>query len=262
MNLDLSGKTALVGGSSQGIGRAAAMELAELGANVVLLARNEQALELVKAELPAKAGQKHEVLAADFSAPEEVKKKVTTFLDKGRSIHILVNNTGGPTPGPASAAREEEFIAAFEQHLICNHILMQAVVPGMKEANYGRIINVISTSVKQPIPNLGVSNTIRAAVANWSKTLSLELAPFGITVNNVLPGATYTGRLQSIIANRANKAQTELDEVEKHMLKEIPAGRFAAPEEVAYAIAFLASPAAGYINGINLPVDGGRTSNL
>ncbi|HUP13517.1 MAG TPA: SDR family oxidoreductase, partial [Niastella sp.] len=175
---------------------------------------------------------------------------------------ILVNNTGGPAPGLASEATEEQFLSTFNQHLICNHILMQAVVPGMKKAGYGRIINVISTSVKQPIPGLGVSNTIRAAVGNWAKTLSLELAPFGITVNNVLPGATYTGRLQSIIENKAVKQSQQLDEVEQHMLKEIPAGRFALPEEVAYAIAFLASPAASYINGINVPVDGGRTACL
>ncbi|RYD78724.1 MAG: SDR family oxidoreductase, partial [Sphingobacteriales bacterium] len=176
--------------------------------------------------------------------------------------HILINNTGGPAPGPASEATEEQFLNAFNQHLICNHILVQSLLPGMKQEGYGRIINIISTSVKQPIPGLGVSNTIRAAVANWSKTLSLEVAKFGITVNNVLPGATYTGRLQSIIQNKSSKTALPLDEVEQEMMKEIPVGRFALPEEVANAVAFLASPAAAYINGINLPVDGGRTASL
>jgi 3-oxoacyl-[acyl-carrier protein] reductase len=262
IDLNLTGKTAIVCGSSQGIGRAAAMELADLGAKVILIARNPDALKLVKEQLSVSKGQKHDFLAADFTHPDDLKKKLEQYLEKVHAVHILVNNTGGPPPGPASEAREDEFRIAFNQHLICNHILVQAVMPMMKAGGYGRIINVISTSVKQPIPNLGVSNTIRAAVANWSKTLSLELAKFGITVNNVLPGATYTGRLQSIIANKANKKEIELDEAEKEMLKEIPAGRFASPEEVAYAIGFLASPAAAYINGINVPVDGGRTGNL
>jgi len=262
IDLNLSGKTAIVCGSSQGIGRAAAMELAALGANIILIARNGDALKLVSEQLPATDSQKHRYLAADFDHPEELKIKLHSFLEKIHEVHILVNNTGGPAPGPANEAHEDEFRIAFNRHLICNHILMQAVLPKMKAEGYGRIINVISTSVKQPIPNLGVSNTIRAAVANWAKTLAGELGKYGITVNNVLPGATYTGRLQSIISNNANKKHIELDDAEKDMLKEIPAGRFAAPEEVAYAIAFLASPSAGYINGINIPVDGGRTANL
>lgn len=260
--LDLTGKTALVGGSSQGIGRATALELADAGATVILLARNEKALEHVKTELSTAQGQQHRVLTADYAEPEALKQKIQALVQEVPEIHILVNNTGGPAPGPANAALEDQFLQAFQQHLVCNHLLMQALLPGMKTAGYGRIINVISTSVKQPIPNLGVSNTIRAAVANWSKTLSQELAPFGITVNNVLPGATYTGRLQAIISNNADKNQLSLDETEKHMLKEIPAGRFARPEELAYTIVFLASPAAAYINGINVPVDGGRTLSL
>lgn len=252
----------MVCGSTQGIGRATAQELAELGASIILVARNEGALQQVRDELPTDKGQKHHIIAADFSHPDELKLKVNAFLANFKEMHILVNNTGGPAPGPASDAHEDEFLQAFNQHLICNHIMVQAVLPFMKNAGYGRIINVISTSVKQPIPNLGVSNTIRAAVANWSKTLSQELGKFGITVNNVLPGATYTGRLQTIIGNNANKKQQSTDEAEAHMLKEIPVGRFAEPQELAWAIAFLASPAAGYISGINLPVDGGRTLSL
>jgi 3-oxoacyl-[acyl-carrier protein] reductase len=262
MPLSLLGKTALVCGSTQGIGRAAAIELAHLGANVVLFSRSEDSLKRVLSELPAAHGMEHTYLAADFSSPYHVGEKVREYLAGGKTIHILVNNTGGPPPGPVSEAKVEEFNAAFAQHLICNHILAQAVIPGMKEAGYGRIINVISTSVKAPIPNLGVSNTIRAAVANWSKTLSLEVARYGITVNNVLPGATSTGRLDSIINNKAGKTQTSKEKIEEELMREIPAGRFGAPEELAYVIAFLASPAASYINGINLPVDGGRTGNL
>lgn len=262
MDLNLTGKTALVGGSSQGIGLATAHVLASLGANIILLARNENALNHVKSDLPQTGDQKHQVLVADYSNPETVRAQINAFIQQNPVIHILVNNTGGPAPGLASEAAEEQFLSAFNQHLICNHILVQALLPGMKQVGYGRIINIISTSVKQPIPGLGVSNTIRAAVANWSKTLSLEVAQFGVTVNNVLPGATYTGRLQSIIQNKSSKAEMPLDEIEQEMIKEIPARRFALPEEVANAVAFLASPAAAYINGINLPVDGGRTASL
>jgi 3-oxoacyl-[acyl-carrier protein] reductase len=259
MNLSLNGKNALVCGSTQGIGLAAALQLAELGANVTLLARNEDRLKAALEQLDTSQGQKHNYLIADFSKPDELQ---TTLNSKGRNIHILINNTGGPAAGPAHTANIDEFRAAFEMHLICNQILVREVVDAMKEAGYGRIINVISTSVKQPLDNLGVSNTIRGAVANWAKTLANELGQFGITVNNVLPGATNTARLKSIIENKANKTGKSTDEVAKSMQAIIPAKRFAEAEEVGAAIAFLASPAASYINGINLPVDGGRTKCL
>jgi 3-oxoacyl-[acyl-carrier protein] reductase len=263
MNLDLTGKHALVCGSTQGIGKAAAMELAALGATVTLLARNEPRLKNALADLPNPSGTaKHEYLVADFSDPAQLKQVIESYLRKEKVMHILVNNTGGPPGGPITEAKTEEFTAAFSNHLLCNHILVQAVLPGMKVEKTGRIINVISTSVKIPLRNLGVSNTIRAAVASWAKTLSVEVAPFGITVNNVLPGATATQRLDSILTNKTQKAGISREEAEREMLHEIPAGRFAAPEEVAAAIAFLATPAAAYINGINLPVDGGRTGSL
>jgi len=263
LDINLKGKTALVGGSSQGIGRAAAMALAGLGANVILLARNGASLEEVKKELDTASGQWHFIIAADMAQPNVMIEEVKNFIEAQKIIvHILVNNTGGPTPGPVNEAKTGDFEAAFQQHLIANHLLVQALLPGMKEAGYGRIINIISTSVKIPIANLGVSNTIRAAVANWSKTLSGEVAKFGITVNNVLPGATYTSRLKGIIQNTAAKNSLEEGAVEQNMLREIPAGRFGTAEEIANAIAFLASPAAAYINGINLPVDGGRTGCL
>jgi 3-oxoacyl-[acyl-carrier protein] reductase len=262
MNLDLTGKYALVGGSTQGIGKAAAIELALLGANVILLARDESKLQQVATALNTSQGQKHSYICADFTDAQTLKIKVEEYLKKNPAIHILVNNTGGPPAGPALTAKPEEFLSAFNNHLICNHILAQALIPGMKAAGYGRIINIISTSVKQPIPGLGVSNTIRAAVGNWSKTLATELASFGITVNNVLPGAANTVRLQSIFENKAQKTGKSIQEIKQEMINEIPAARIAEPDEVANAVAFLASPAASYINGINVPVDGGRTACL
>jgi 3-oxoacyl-[acyl-carrier protein] reductase len=262
MNLDLKNKKALVCGSTQGIGKAVAMELASMGASVTLVARNEQSLKEVKSELSAGPGQLHSYLCVDFSQPDKLRELLDAYMQRHSPVHILVNNTGGPPAGPASLAKTEEFLSAFNNHLICNHILAQACIEGMKNAGYGRIINIISTSVKQPLPNLGVSNTIRAAVANWAKTLASELGRFNITVNNVLPGATNTQRLESIINNKAAKNHLEIAEVKKEMQHEIPMARFGEAFEIANAVAFLASPAASYINGINLPVDGGRTACL
>ena len=262
MNLDLSGRHAVVCGSSQGIGRAIALELASLGAAVTVMARNPERLEAVIAELSTTAGQSHRMIVADFTEPAQVKTAIEQYLDQGHAAEILINNTGGPPAGPAVDAAIQEFIDAFQNHLICNHLLTQALVPGMKKTGYGRIINIISTSVKQPIKGLGVSNTIRGAVANWAKTLASELGSFGITVNNVLPGMTSTARLDAIINNRAEKQGKSIAEVTQDMEHEIPAGRIADATEIAAAAAFLASPAASYINGINLPVDGGRTGCL
>jgi 3-oxoacyl-[acyl-carrier protein] reductase len=261
MNLDLTGKNALVCGSTQGIGKASAMELASLGAKVVLMARNEDALKQVKSELPGKVN--HDFIVADFSNPESVKRVLISYLEKtGIQFNILVNNTGGPAGGPIVNAETDAFVKTFSQHLVVNHLLVQSLLEGMKSSGYGRIINVISTSVKQPLTGLGVSNTVRGAVANWAKTMANELGQFGITVNNVLPGATATARLKSIIENKSAKTGQPVETVEKQMLSSIPLGRFAEASEVANAVAFLASPAAAYINGINVPVDGGRTSSL
>lgn len=261
MNLSLIGKNALVSGSTQGIGKAIAIELALLGANVTLLARNENALiENVK-DLDTSKGQKHHFAVADFSDTESVAYAANQITSE-RNIHILINNSGGPTAGPITGENTEKFVAIFNQHLICNQILAQAVLKGMKEDTYGRIINVISTSVKQPLKNLGVSNTIRGAVASWAKTWSFEVAPFGITVNNVLPGATATNRLKTLIEIKSDKTNHSIDAIEAEMLQEIPAGRFGDPSEIASLAAFLASPAAGYINGTSIPVDGGRTAAI
>lgn len=261
MDLNLKGKRALVCGSSQGIGKASAIELALMGANVCLLARNEDALKKVLKELAIQEGQEHEILIADFSNPEQLRTVLNDYL-KDKDVDILVNNTGGPAGGQAIDASTDQFINAFNMHLICNQILVQAIVPGMKKNAFGRIINIISTSVKTPLKGLGVSNTIRGAVASWSKTLALELGPYGITVNNVLPGFTMTGRLEFLINSIAEKEGKSFEAVKNEMISTIPAGRIADAAEVASAIAFLASPAASYINGINVPVDGGKTPSL
>lgn len=261
MNLSLKGKKALVGGGSKGIGKAAAIELALLGADVTIVARDEESLKAAILDLDTSKGQQHGYLVADFSDANLLRENMERF-SAGKEFSILVNNTGGPPPGKANEAKLEEYIQAFNNHLLCNQVMVQALLPGMKSSGYGRIINVISTSVKQPLDNLGVSNTIRGAVANWAKTLANELGRFGITVNNVLPGATHTGRLQSIIERQAGQKGLSTQEVLHEFEGEVPLGRVGRPEEIGAAIAFLASPAAAYINGVNLPVDGGRTKSL
>lgn len=258
MDLGIQHKNALVCGSSQGIGKAAAIALAEEGVNVTLLARNEAVLKQVLQELPNK-DLNHSYLVADFSKPKEVQKIV---LDVGAKFHILINNTGGPRSGLISQATSEQFLSAFSMHLLVNQLLAQACLPYMQKEGFGRIINVISTSVKEPIPGLGVSNTIRNAVANWAKTLSVEIGSLGITVNNVLPGFTQTVRLDEIVGIKARKEGTSETQMEEIMKNYVPMRRFAKPEETAAAIAFLASEKASYITGINVPVDGGRTKSL
>jgi 3-oxoacyl-[acyl-carrier protein] reductase len=261
MNLDLSGKRALVCGSSSGIGLASAVELAELGASVTLAARDGGKLREALSRLP-RSGQGHDTITVDFSRSEDARRTVAAAADPKRPWVILVNNTGGPPPGLAIDASAEQLRAAYESMLVSAHLIVQALVPAMKQARYGRIINITSTSVKQPIPSLGLSNIVRAAVANWAKSLSQELGQFGITVNNILPGYTATERLGSLVKNRAAKVGAAESDVEREMVASIPTGRFGEPAEVGAAVAFLATPAAAYINGINLPVDGGRLGSL
>jgi 3-oxoacyl-[acyl-carrier protein] reductase len=255
----LQGKRALVCGATQGIGRAAAVELASRGASVTLFARDVAALERVRAELP---GSGHSVLAADFNDNQAVRNTAAANIAERGAVHVLVNNTGGPPAGAIVDATPDAFLTAFRAHLINNQLLAQTVLPGMKDAGYGRIVNIVSTSVREPIAGLGVSNTVRAAVAGWAKTLSGEVARFGVTVNNVLPGYTKTGRLDAVIAARAKAAGRTVEEIAREMVGQVPAGRFAEAWEVAAAIGFLASPAGGYVNGVSLPVDGGRIASL
>jgi 3-oxoacyl-[acyl-carrier protein] reductase len=259
---ELAGRRALVCGASRGIGRAVAGELAARGAEILLLARDAAALEQVKSALTTGEGRGHRAVVADMSDTGRLREQVAALVADTGPIHVLVHNSGGPPPGPLVEADPESFAAAFVQHVVAGQVLVQALLPGMKDAGYGRIVQIISTSVKQPLPGLGVSNTIRGAVASWAKTLAGEVARFGITVNNVLPGATRTERLESLIRARADREGRTPAEVETAMQAAIPAGRFANPEEIARAVAFLASPGAAYITGINLPVDGGRTGSL
>lgn len=261
MNLSLEGKNAVICGSSQGIGFAIAEELALMGANCILLARNEESLATAITQLDNALRQTHSFYVADFSHHEQVKDTIEKIVAK-QNIHILVNNTGGPPAGPVVDAKSEEFVRAFNQHLVCNHILTQAVIPGMKKDGYGRIINIISTSVKTPLKNLGVSNTIRGAVASWAKTMANELGKFSITVNNVLPGFTKTQRLESLVANTSHKSQRTREDVENEMREDVPMRRFGEASEIAAVAAFLASPAASYVNGTSIPVDGGRTGSI
>ena len=262
MDLNLTGKFAIVCGSTQGLGYASAVELALLGANVTLIARDERKLIDAVASLDISKYQVHNYLIADFTAPQQLSNVLDEYFIQERIVNILVNNTGGPKGGAALTATTEEYIDAFMSHLICNQILVQKIVPYMKKSGYGRIINIISTSVKQPIPDLGVSNTIRGAVANWSKTLAGELGPFGITVNNVLPGFTKTARYDYVIKNKTAKSNLSYEEEESKLVVDIPLRRIGTPAEFGATVAFLCSPAAGYISGINLPVDGGRLSTL
>ena len=259
MNLSLRNKKAVVCGSTQGIGKAIAEELSRQGVNLTLIARDMEALENVVKKLDTSLGQSHDYLCVDFS-DDNFENKISDL--SSLNIDILINNTGGPASGPITDANPDDFLLAFKMHLLNNQLLIKKVIDNMKKNSFGRIINIISTSVKAPIPGLGVSNTIRAAVANWAKTLSLELGPYGITVNNVLPGFTSTNRLKSLIKKKSTILGKSVSEVESEMKNTVPLKRFGDASEVANAVVFLSSPAASYINGINLPVDGGRTASL
>jgi 3-oxoacyl-[acyl-carrier protein] reductase len=261
MNLSLEGKNAIICGSSQGIGFAIAEELALMGANCILLARNEEKLQAAITHLDNTLRQQHTYHAIDFNDSNATKELINKVV-AAQPVHVLVNNSGGPASGPIVNATEEQFLQAFHQHLLTNHMLTTAVIPRMKDEGFGRIINIISTSVRIPLKNLGVSNTTRGAVASWAKTMSNELGQFGITVNNVLPGATRTQRLETIIANNAQKSNVDVQKVEHEMMEEIPAKRFGEAAEIAAVAAFLASPAAAYVNGVSIPVDGGRTGSI
>jgi 3-oxoacyl-[acyl-carrier protein] reductase len=260
MFLSFEGRRAIVCGSTQGIGLAIAKMLAASGASITAFARNPAALQDTISLLHSSNTQQHNWIAADFSDPDAV---YTALINSGiHSADIIINNSGGPPPGPAHKASIPQFYEAFNRLLMSSHIIVQHFIPAMKQAEYGRIINIISTSVKQPLDNLGVSNTVRGATASWAKTLANELAPFGITVNNILPGATLTGRLDALIERKSAELNISREQAAQAMADEIPMRRLGQPDDIAAAAVFLASEMAGYITGINLPVDGGRTKSL
>ena len=261
MEINLQNKTAWVFGGSKGIGRAIAIELSKAGANILLIARNKTALQKTLKELCVKRQQEHDFISLDMSNPDSVVAALKSYRNV-HSVDIVVNNSGGPAGGPAHTADLSEYVHGFYQHVLSAQAISRVALQQMKRKQFGRIINIISTSVKQPIPGLGVSNTIRGAMANWAKTLASELGQFGVTVNNILPGATNTERLHGLIeASSKNKNISKQSLVEK-MKKDIPVGRFAEPQEIAGAVVFLCSDFANYINGVNLPIDGGRTKSL
>jgi 3-oxoacyl-[acyl-carrier protein] reductase len=255
---DLTGKTALVCGASEGMGRASAEMMAERGAKIIALSRTEEKLQQMVQGL---AGKDHQYFAVDLSDMNAVKEKLLPFLQK-QEIHILINNAGGPKGGPLHEAKVEEFLAPMQAHIFAAHLITQTILPAMKKAAYGRIVNIISTSVKTPIPNLGVSNTVRGAMANWSKTMAGELAPFGITVNNLLPGFIKTGRFDAIVQTSSKSQNISPEQAAEQMRNYIPMKRIGEPAEVAEVISFLVSPAASYVTGTNITVDGGRTPTL
>lgn len=261
MRLDLTGKRAVVCGSTQGIGLACAHEIALLGAEVTLLARDEARLHEAAAALPRPAGQAHAIAVADFAVDASLRRAAESLADAG-GAQILVHNTGGPPPGQAIDADPEDFVRAFRMHIVSGHALVQALLPAMKAAKYGRVINIVSTSVRQPIPGLGVSNTVRGAVASWAKTLSMELGRHNVTVNNILPGYTETERLRSLVNGRAAARSADPKAVADELRATIPLGRFGEAAEIGAVAAFLASPAASYVSGQSIAVDGGRTSTI
>jgi 3-oxoacyl-[acyl-carrier protein] reductase len=261
MDLSLKGKTAVVCGSTQGIGRAIAEAFATYGARCILLARNKTSLEEVRRGLSTKDGQEHQAIAADFSELSQVRAAIAEIIEIG-AVDILVNNTGGPKPGPLVDVATTDLSKAFEQHIICNQLLAQAFVPFMQKAGYGRIINIVSTSIRIPLNNLGASNTIRGAVASWAKTLANEIGEFNITVNNILPGFTQTARLDSLVQNMSANSGKSKEEVELGLKQSIPMKRFGQPEELANLAVFLASHAAAYITGTSIAVDGGKTGSI
>ena len=258
MDIVLTGKKALVGGSTRGLGKAVAMQLAECGAEVTLLARNEEKLKAALADLPVPAGQKHGFLAADFSDFDSFQRVVSGYF-ANRGTDILVNNTHGPAAGGVTEKSIADYQAAFDTLFKTVVFLTSAALPSMQKNGFGRIINISSLSIRQPIPHLALSNIIRPAVSAWAKSLSSEVARYGITVNNILTGYFDTERINEIYSGQALKLGITLEEHKARMARDVPARRFGKPEEYGYLAAFLASEQAAYITGANIPIDGGLT---
>jgi 3-oxoacyl-[acyl-carrier protein] reductase len=264
MEISLSGKRAFIGGSSQGIGFAMAERMAACGASVTLTSRDEAKLKEAVAQLPKRKGQKHDYCVIDFGDLKKLEKVLVKYQAKTieNPVSILVLNSGGPAPATAFHATPPQYQAYFNASIMANQMLVQAFVPNMRERQFGRIITVLSSVVKQPKLDLGISNTIRAGIANWAKALSIELGGDGITVNNILPGFIQTARLNQLIDTRSQQTGLSKEKVMSSMAASIPAGRIGAPEDLGNVAAFLASDLAAYVNGVNVPVDGGLLGTL
>ncbi len=257
MNVSLEGLRAIVCGASQGIGKAISIQFAESGASIFLIARNEANLKKTLASLPKNPFAHHSYACVDVGNLYELQTVIEKATIEYDGFHIVVNNTGGPPPGLLYHSLNDELENAFKQHILSAHTILKVVLPKMIELKYGRIINIISIGMKQPIANLGVSNTIRGAMGNWAKTLSKELSHYGITVNNILPGYIKTERLKSLIQNNSKIKNTTYEQEEKKIIEEVPVQRLGNPKEVAFLATFIASPLANYLNGVSIPIDGG-----
>ncbi len=261
MEISLKGKQALVGGASRGLGKAIALQLARCGAAVTLMARNEEKLKMVMAELSVEAGQQHNYLVVDFADFEQFKATISAWFQH-HTIDILINNTNGPAAGGVLEKSTDDYQRSFDLlfKTVCH--LTMAALPGMQAAKYGRIINLSSITVKEPLQSLVLSNSIRSAVLSWAKTLARETAPMGITVNNILTGYFDTERLNEIHSVQAANKGIGLDVYKNSMKTEVPVGRFGEPMEFAYLVAFLASDYSSYITGANIPIDGGLLRSI
>jgi 3-oxoacyl-[acyl-carrier protein] reductase len=260
--LDLSGKIGLVTAASQGIGFAAAMAIAKAGGDVAIMARRKDVLEKAKEKIMKSTGRQVLAICGDVSDHCLAEKAVAQIQQQLGQVDILINNAGGPPPGMFMDIGMTEWSSALNQNLLSVVTFSKAVIPGMKAKKWGRIINVASTSVKEPMKGMVLSNATRTAVGAVSKTLSLELAEFGITVNTVCPGPTLTARADFLIQNRCRNESISREQVINEISEKVPVGRMAQPSEIGDAICFLSTDMADYITGVVLAVDGGLTGSL